>query len=133
MLIKEYADEAKFTVDLTAKTAVTAAPTAVTDGVALPSAKGSTSNIRTGLRVQIATEFTRASGDGTCTIWVYGWSTKLATWYRLEALTQMAETAADMNHCVQIEVGSAFSRLATRVAEISGTTATVVATRIGWS
>ena len=130
VLVRERGAEVVFTADAgcAAKTAVTAAPTASTDGVAKP-----TQNVPIGLRAHIATEFTRASGDGTCTIWVYGYVTVLDTWYRIATLTQMAETGADMNHAEQLEVGPAYARLACRVAEISGTTATVVAVRIAWS
>jgi len=129
-LVRDRADEVVFTEDpgCADKTAVTAAPTTSAHGVAKP-----TQNIPIGLRAHIAVEFTRASGDGTATIWVYGYVTVLDTWYRIATLTQMAETGADMNHAEQLEVGPAYARLGCRVAEISGTTATVVAVRIAWS
>ena len=135
MLTKQYLGRLAFTDDLLAKTAVTAAPTSASDGVAITAPPSSPTNHRSddtaiaAIPVVIGVEFTRASGDGTCTIWVYGYDD--TTWYRLEALDQMAETGADMNHAIRLEIGSMFTRIATRVAEISGTTATVVATRVG--
>ena len=139
----EVTGPATFSVDLTDKTAVTSAPSGASAGVAVSrsarSVRGAdfaaidSSMEGVNRKVQIAVEFTRSSGDGTCTIWVYGYVTALATWYRLERLPQMDETGTDMNHAFQLEIGEAYSRIATRVAEISGTGAKVVATRIGFS
>jgi hypothetical protein len=118
MLIQPTSTPAKFTADLASKTAATAVPSASTDGIAVNS-------MRAGLKVHVGAVVTRSSGDAAVTLALYGYVADLGKWFRLELFSEMTETGVDFNHCIQVEVGSAFSRLATRVTAISGTGASV--------
>jgi hypothetical protein len=123
-LFSRRTSRAVWTQDLDGETSVTAAPTSASDGIA------TTRNAK--LRTQIAVDLSRTSGDATATVWVYGYDVVGNLWRRLEVLSQLNETGTDHNWVFQLDVGQAYSRIATRLVQISGTGA-AVDTWIGFS
>lgn len=129
--------QALFYLDVDASATTTSVPTAITDGVSVPDGAAS--------MVQIVGASAASAGSRSQHIHVYGWlasdnaGNDLSLWCHLADLTLIADTdlnlasGTDFAKAYQINVGHAFTRLATVVAETPGGTSPTLSTYIGFS
>lgn len=127
--------------DLNAATAAAAAPTLVTDGVAVPEGWR-------GLYVRVDAWSTAASGNRSHHLRVYGYvpagqaedgtAITIGQWYMIEDLGTTTDTdtttaAGNFGKSYQLQIGAAYTRIATRLAATPGGNTPTCTTYIGFS